>query len=110
MKVIYRSFDGKEFATEDECLEYEKNPDLKMYSYKGITDDVLSCYVVEIKTEKAARDFIEMCNNGNASPTGIHRNFPGVYGWSSDDRKFVFLEPLTRKAIKEYFKDTETQE
>lgn len=109
MKVCYKSFDGREFSTEEECLKYEENPDIKMYGPDGITDDILSCYVVRINKAEAAKNFIKVSVEAGVIPDGI-RNIKGTYIWSADDERFFMLDSLSRKALKEYFKDMEAQE
>ena len=108
MKVCYKSFDGKEFDTEEECLKYEGNIGIKMYSPDGLTYDPNFAFVV--KTDGATENFIEMCKKANVSSTGIHTYLNGLYVWSTDSGQFFLLDSLASKALKEYFKDTETQE
>lgn len=110
MKICYKSFDGKEFNTEKECLEYEKNLDFKMYAPKGQTNDADVCYVVDIKTPEAAENFIKTCVKMKTPRRGVRRNHAGVYAWSLSYKKYFLLEPLTFEALKQYIKDTETQE
>lgn len=109
MKVCYKSFDGREFNTEEECIEYEKNPDIKMYGPDGITDDILSCYAVRIDKAEAAKNFIKASDEAGVISDGIN-NIKGIYVWSDDDERFFMLNSLAYKALENYFKDTETQE
>ena len=110
MEIVYRSFDGKIFYKKDECLKYEKGLAFKMYGPNGLTNNADTCYVVDIKTPEAAGDFLKTCRTIGTYSDGIEDGFFGVYIWSANEKKYLLLEPLTRKALKEYFKDTETQE
>ena len=109
MKVCYKSFDGREFNTEEECLKYEENPDIKMYSPDGITDDILSCYAVRINNAEAAKNFIKASTEAGVISDGI-KNIKGTYIWSADDERFFILDSLAYKALKECLKDMEAQE
>lgn len=108
MKVFYRSCNGKIFYTKEECLEYEKTMDFKMYGPEGQTNNADECFIVDIKTPEAAENFIEACIRMEAPCDGIQRDCVGFYVWSFSDKKYFRLEPLTCKALKEYFKDPET--
>lgn len=110
MKIIYRSFDGKEFSTEKKCLEYEKSLDFVMYNPDGRTDDVEQCFVVDIKGPEAVVNFLETCATMEVGSDGINCDCPGVYLWNFSDSRYFLLEPLTFNALKQYIKDTETQE
>lgn len=110
MKVIYKSFDDKEFATEDECRRYEENVGIKMYYLDGLTYDPNLAFVVKIDGTGTAERFIEICNKAGVSSTGIHTYTDGLYVWSTDSGQFFPLDSLACQALKEYFKDTETQE
>ena len=110
MKICYKSFDGKDFNTEEECLEYEKNAEIKMYGSNGLTQDPNRAFAVKIDGAEAAERFIKICNEVNACCTGISYNLNGIYVWSEDYEQYFPLEPLPCKALKECFKDTEAQE
>ena len=110
MKVCYKSFDGKEFNTEEECLKYEENIGIKMYSPDGLTYDPNLAFAVKIGETGATGRFIEMCKKADVSSTGIHTYLNGLYVWSTDSGQFFLLDSLACKALKEYFKDTEAQE
>ena len=110
MKIVYESLDGKIFLSKEECLEYEKALDFKMYGTDGQTDNPELCYVVELKSSEGIENFIQTCLMAETDFDGIERNYTGVYAWSADQEKFFRFGPLTCKALKEYFKDTETQE
>ena len=110
MEIIYKSLDGRIFHDMNECLEYEKTMDFKMYGDEGLTDRADECFIVDIKTSEAAENFINTCITMETCFDGIQHGLPGIYVWSSSNEKFFMLEPLACKALKEYFKDTETQE
>ena len=110
MEIVYRSCTGKIFCNKEECIEYEKTLDFKMYGPDGKTDRTKTSFVVDIKTPKAADDFIKMCATEEFGSDGIKRDCPGVYLWSSSNSKYFLLEPLTFKALKRYIKDIEMQE
>lgn len=110
MEIVYRSCNGKIFDKRDECLEYEKTLAFKMYGPNGLTSNADVCYIVDIKTPEAAEDFLETCRTIGTPCDGIQHDCSGIYAWSSGDAQYFRLEPLTRKALKEYFKDIETQE
>lgn len=110
MKICYKSFDGKEFDTEEECLKYEENVGINMYSPDGPTYDPNLAFIVNIDGIGATEKFIEICKKANVSSTGIHTYIDGLYVWSTDSGQFFLLDSLACKALKEYFKDTETQE
>ena len=110
MKVCYKSFDGKEFDTEEECLKYEGNVGIKMYSPEGLTYDPKLAFAVKIDGTGATERFIEMCKEADTNSTGIHTYLNGLYVWSTYSGQFFLLDPLAHKALKEYFKDMEAQE
>ena len=112
MKVCYKSFDGREFNTEEECLKYEENAGIKMYSPEGLTYDPNFAFAVKIDGTGATERFIEMCKKADVSSTGISNDPNGLYVWSTERGQYfpVPVEPLAREALKEYFKDTEAQE
>ncbi len=110
MEIVYRSCNGKIFLNKEECLEYEKALDFKMYGPNGLTSNADVCYIVDIKTAEAAEDFLETCHTIGTPCDGIVRDCPGVYAWSFTERKYFLLDPFTYKALKQYYKDTETQE
>ena len=111
MKICYKSFDGKEFNTEEECRRYEgKNAEIKMYGPDGLTYDPNLTFAVKIYGTGATGRFIEMCKKADVSSTGIHTYLNGLYVWSTDSGQFFLLDSLACKALKEYFKDTEAQE
>ena len=107
MKIYYKSFDGKEFNTEEECLKYEKNVGIKMYSPDGLTYDPNLAFAVEIDGTGATGRFIEMCKEADSNSTGIHTSLNGLYVWSTYSGQFFLLDSLARKALKECFKDTQ---
>ena len=110
MKTVYQSLNGKIFSDEKECLEYEKSLAFRMFDAEGLTDNADISYVVDIKTPKAADDFIKTCETIGTSSDGIRRDCPGVYAWDFYDEKYFLLDPLTHKALKQYYKITEMQE
>ena len=110
MKICYKSFDGREFNTEEECLKYEKKVGIKMYSPDGLTYDPNLAFAVEIDGAGAAERFIEMCDEVNIGRTGINPELNGLYLWSQYHRQFFMLESLTCKALEEYFKSNEVRE
>lgn len=110
MEVVYRSCTGKIFHTKEECLEYEKTLDFKMYGPDGQTDRTEASFVVEFENSESAENFIETCCTMGIYADGIEPDCPGVYAWSDNNGKYFLLEPLTFKALKQYIKDTEAQE
>lgn len=110
MRTVYESIDGKIFYEMGECIEYEKTLNFKMYGDEGPTDRADECFIVDIKTPEAAETFIEVCDTIGTSSDGIESNTSGVYIWNSIDEKYFPFDPLAEKALKEYFKDTGTQE
>ena len=112
MKICYKSFDGREFNTEEECIKYEGNVGIRMYSPDGLTYNPNFAFVVEIDGIGAAEKFIKMCDKEDVNYTGISNGLNGVYVWSTERGQYfpVPVEPLARKALKEYVKDAEAQE
>ena len=110
MTVVYKSFDGKIFYDKGECLKYEKSLNFTMYGPDGRTDDANQCYVVDIKGSEAAANYLETCIAMQVGSDGIKRDCPGIYLWSFSDSRYFLLEPFTFAALKQYLKDTETQE
>ena len=109
VKVCYKSFDGREFNTEEECLKYEENPDIKMYGPDGRTDDILSCYAVRIDKAEAAKNFIKASVEAGVISDGI-KNIKGTYIWSADDERCFTLDSLAYKALGKHVTETGTQE
>ena len=110
MKTVYESIDGKIFYNKEECLEYEKTIDFKMYDDEGLTNRTDECFIVDIKTPEAAESFIETCNTNGDLCDGIRHDTTGVYVWSANDQKYFLLDPYEYKALKKYFNDIATQE
>ena len=110
MEIVYRSCTGKIFCSKEECLEYEKTLDFKMYGPDGKTDRTEASFVVKFENSESAENFIETCLTMGVCSDGIEPDCPGVYAWSDNNGKYFLLEPLTFKALKQYIKDTETQE
>ena len=110
MRTVYESINGKIFYEMGECLEYEKTLAFKMYDENGPTDRTDECFVVDIITPEAAEKFIDACYTIGTSSDGVKLNTSGVYVWNSVDQKYFPLNSLVEKALKEYFKNTETQE
>ena len=106
MKIMYQSFDGKFFDTQEECVEYENTfASLEMYTTEGRTDAVEEALVVCLHDEKEANLFIAKCYEKNALSHGIQEGDKGMFIWNFYNEEYVYVDPSVAEALKEYFRD-----
>lgn len=85
MEVIYRACDGKEFASEEACRDYEKkNITFKMYGLHG--EPVYSTHeamLVNLCHPNGGADFSGFCDREDSLSDGIGADTkPGWYWWN----------------------------
>ena len=104
MEIVYRSFDGVDFATEESCLAYERERDYKMWDSNGITHSVNNAEVVFL-TPSNVKSFIEWLRHEDICSEGLESDISGTYIWDSKSFQWVHLSELTMKALLNCFKD-----
>lgn len=106
MKVMYQSFDGKFFDTEEECVEYENTfASLEMYGPNGKTYNVEEAIVIYLHDEKESELFIDKCYVSDSISHGIQEGDKGMFIWDYSNDEYVYVNPLVVEALKEYFRD-----
>lgn len=102
MKVIYRSFDGQDFDTAEECLFHEKEePLFRMWDKSGETEKVENGYVVELNSNAAVEKFIELSQESGSEYCGI--DGVGLYVWDENNFEFVNVNSYELSALHAYF-------
>ena len=104
MEIIYRSFDGVNFATEEDCLAHERERDYKMWDSNGITHFANDAEVVFL-TPNNVKGFIEWLRREDICSEGLESDISGTYIWDSKSFQWVHLSELTTKALLNYLKD-----
>ena len=100
MRVIYRADDGKEFCSQEACLEHEKkNVTFKMYNDRGeraySTDGII---LVNLCCLNGGADFSRHCMMEDSLSDGIDENSePGWYWW--DGYSFVPVDTKMLTAL-----------
>lgn len=93
MKIIYVSFDGKSFNSEEECRFHEENnPSFKMYDEAGlVTDDPQEAKVVRLyNDEESGRACAELHEEYDCSCDGIDcYSCAGWYFWGDDGWTYI---------------------
>lgn len=101
MEIIYRSFDGREFDTEEECLSHEKeNPLFRMWDASGETTNIKKGDVVELNSNTAVERFIEICQELDVECHGI--DGVGLYAWDSSSYEFINISSYNLSALRAY--------
>ena len=105
MKIIYRSYDGEEFDTEEECIEYEDNySPIRMWSKIGRTTKIEDCSVVVIETNESVQKFCDISRVEGLTYEGIDE--PGLYFWNSEDLRYDKVSGLYNlDALNHYLND-----
>jgi hypothetical protein len=93
MKVVYMSFDGKCFSSEEECRFHEENnPSFKMYDEAGkVTDDPNMSKVVHLfNDEESGRACADLHEEYDCSCDGIDAySGAGWYFWGDDGWTYI---------------------
>lgn len=101
MEIIYRSFDGRDFYTEEDCLVHEqKNPLFRMWDSSGETKNIEKGDVVELNSNAAVEKFIEICQNSDIDCSGI--DGVGLYAWDASNFEFVNISSYNLPALRAY--------
>ena len=104
MEIIYRSFDGVNFATEEDCLAHERERDYKMWDSNGVTHSANNAEVVFL-TPNNVKSFIEWLRCEGICYEGLEDDISGTYIWNSESFQWVHLPESTIRALLEYLKD-----
>lgn len=87
MKVVYVSYDGKHFASEEECRYHEENnPTFKMYDEDGmVTDNPIEAEVVHLFDDvESGRDCANLYEEYGCDCEGIDEySCAGWYFWDA---------------------------
>lgn len=103
MKVIYRAYDGVDFDTEIECRRHEADdPLFKMWTGKGMTQDIEAADVIEIFGWDGYENFKELCGNARYGVDG-----PGVYAWNGDE--WVEMTNFPFSAVSQYLRASDVE-
>lgn len=93
MKIIYVSFDGKHFTSEEACRFHEKtNPSFKMYGKDDmVTDDPYKAKVVHLfNDEESGRACADLHDEYECSCDGIdYHSCAGWYFWGDDGWTYI---------------------
>lgn len=103
MKILYQSFDGFLFDSEDKCLRHEKNnPQFIMYDANGITYDPEGATIIDIKSEAGVEKIIELFQEQDVPCAGIGTFGKGLYLWINEAEQYVYLTTYAIDIIKKY--------
>ena len=106
MKIMYQSFDGKFFDTQEECVKYENAfASLKMYGSKGRTNAVEEALVVCLHTLEETEVFLNKCKAEDATSDGIYALSTGMYIWDFSYDRYYYVDDAIALSLKEYFRD-----
>lgn len=87
MKVVYVSYDGKHFTSEEECRYHEKNsPSFKMYDEDGmVTDNPINAEVVHLFDDvESGRNCADLYEEYGCDCKGIDEySYAGWYFWDA---------------------------
>lgn len=102
--TIYEAYDGTQFTTEDECLEYEvlHNKLYKAYDWAGNKAySATSTAVINLLELEGATAFINACEREHISYKGISENDMGVFFWDNWHDTYVYVDSDVLKILKE---------
>lgn len=107
MKVIYRSYDGLEFDTPEECVRHEQtSPRFKMYDPNGLTDNPDNAMLVWFSENVTATErFKCFCDEHEITTYGIpdcHTDF--VY-WDNVELVWRELPWALVDSVKRFLND-----
>ena len=110
MEVIYRAFDGKEFASVTECAAYEeRSRKVKMWFKDGKTTLTDKAYVVKLDNEDDTRTFVDKCENENSYHEGIEFDEEaadtGLFVWDMNGDEYVEISDEILEALIHCLKD-----
>ena len=106
MKTIYKAWDGTEFNERDACEKYEyDNPCVMMYHNTGRTSDTNDAFVVVLRNDNDAKNFIKLCEAQDTDYKGITEDDCGLYVWDDDEERYFYVSERVEDALKRYFED-----
>lgn len=108
MEIIYRAFDGKEFQREDDCLEYERQQEIKalnlqsrFFNFDGEVMDINDLYhciengwYMEIATIEEARIIAEYAEREIGITLFETTPTIGRYYWDDANEEWRSIEEL----------------
>lgn len=106
MEVIYRACDGREFTSQEACLEYEKkNTTFRMYDrYGEPTDFVDKALLLNLCHPNSITDFLQRCEKEYSTSGGIYKDSePGWYWWHEDGYILIDNKMVTALYLAGYF-------
>lgn len=108
MEIIYRSFDGIGFSSEEACRSHEQNnPFFIMFNDEGVTNDADMAYVVDIRDDRGAEFFVKLCEQECTTSEGISEDdIAGVYIWNDLSCEYIKITDRVLQAIKHYIEFT----
>lgn len=105
MEIIYRSFDGVDFSSAEDCVNHEQQfPRFKMWDESGLTTSPDSAKMVWLSTREGAEAFIKMCHEEDITNEGIEEGDIGIFLWSDEAFQWFPLDDLTLEAVKCYIR------
>ena len=106
MELIYRAWDGTEFDERDACEKYEHdNPRILMYHNTGRTSISNDAFVVVLRNDNDAKNFIKMCKEQDTDYKGITEDDYGLYVWDELEQRYFYVSERVEDALKRYFED-----
>ena len=106
MKIIYKAWDGTEFDEKDACEKYEyDNPCVLMYHNTGRTSESNDAFVVVLRNDNDAKNFIEQCKAQDTDSVGIVEGDCGLYVWDDNEERYFYVSDRVEDALKQYFED-----
>lgn len=107
MEIIFKSIDGVEFKTAQECIEHEnKFCRFKMWSQNGLVTDPNDAMLVEfeVASYEAKEAFIELCRNNDVTTEGIEETTEyDWYMWCGEHYEWVPIGKEVIEAFKKCF-------
>ena len=106
MKIIYKAWNGTEFDEKDACEKYEyDNPCVLMYDNAGRTSKSDEAFVVVLRNDNDAKNFIELCEAQGTDYEGITEDDYGLYVWDDNKEEYFYVSDRIKDALKRYFED-----
>ncbi len=96
MEIIFRSIDGVEFNTAQECIEHEnKFCRFKMWNQNGLVSTPMDAMLVQFESAsyEAKEAFIELCRRHDVTTEGVEETTEyDWYMWYDDEFQWIPIE------------------
>ena len=99
MFVKYVAFDGAQFSSARDCLEYEKGrtPDYALFGSDGRVANIGEAYLIIVKSECGVNQLETLAELQECGHPGIES--PGTWVWSDELDDFVRLNDSVPRMI-----------